>query len=254
MDKYERDRKRMVKEQIERRGLHNPRLLTAFESVPRHLFVPEEYRYSAYDDNPLPIGFGQTISQPYIVALMTDLLGLKGNEHVLEVGAGSGYQAAILGMMAGEVHTVEYVSELAAGADKLLKVLGVDNVHCHFGDGSVGWPEAAPYDGILVAAAAPQTPKSLLEQLRDGGRLVLPVGGRGFQQLEVWERQGDGFESKTITTVAFVPLRGEARLGSKEMVKKVVAFVNATTFLNPGVKLSLTQRHKHHRPALSLVV
>ena len=209
MDKYERDRKRMVKEQIERRGLRNPRLLAAIESVPRHLFVPDEYRYSAYDDCPLPIGFGQTISQPYIVALMTNLLNLKGDERVLEVGAGSGYQAAILGVMADEVHTVEYVPELASGADKLLKALGMDNVHCHFGDGSLGWPDAAPYQGILVAAAAPQTPKTLLEQLEDGGRLVLPVGGRGMQNLEVWERKGDDFESKTITAVAFVPLRGE---------------------------------------------
>ena len=209
MDKYERERKRMVKEQIERRGLREARLLAAFKTVPRHLFVPEEYHYAAYDDGPLPIGFGQTISQPYIVALMTDLLMLKGNERVLEVGAGSGYQAAILGMMAEEVHTVEYVSELATGADTLLKDLGMDNVHCHFGDGSLGWPESAPYAGILVAAAAPQTPKALLEQLEDGGRLVLPVGGRGLQQLEVWERKGDEFDSKTITAVAFVPLRGE---------------------------------------------
>jgi len=209
MDKYERERKRMVREQIERRGLHEMRLLAAFESVPRHLFVPEDYRYAAYDDGPLPIGFGQTISQPYIVALMTDLLKLKGNERVLEVGAGSGYQAAILGMMAGEVHTVEYVSALATGADKLLKDLGMDNVHCHFGDGSLGWPEVAPYLGILVAAAAPRTPKALLEQLEDGGRLVLPVGGRGMQNLEVWERKGDDFDRKTVTAVAFVPLRGE---------------------------------------------
>jgi len=209
MDTYERERKRMVAEQIERRGLHDPRLLAAFESVPRHLFVPEEYRYAAYDDGPLPIGYGQTISQPYIVALMTNLLMLTGVERVLEVGAGSGYQAAILGMLAEEVHTVEYVSELASGADRLLKGLGMDNVHCHFGDGSLGWPENAPYAGILVAAAAPHTPKALLEQLEDGGRLVLPVGGRGFQQLEVWERKGDDFSSKSIIAVAFVPLRGE---------------------------------------------
>jgi len=216
MDKIDQDRKRMIKEQIERRGLHDSRLLSALNSVPRHLFVPEEYRYSAYDDCPLPIGFGQTISQPYIVALMTDLLGLKGDERVLEVGAGSGYQAAILGMMAEEVHTVEYVPELASNAEKLLRALGLDNVHCHFGDGSLGWPEFEPYEGILVAAAAPQAPKALLEQLEDGGRLVLPVGGRGFQQLEVWERKGGGFDKKNITTVAFVPLRGEQGWDRKE--------------------------------------
>lgn len=216
MDKIDQDRKRMIKEQIERRGLHDSRLLSALNSVPRHLFVPEEYRYSAYDDCPLPIGFGQTISQPYIVALMTDLLGLKGDERVLEVGAGSGYQAAILGMMAEEVHTVEYVPELASNAEKLLRALGLDNVHCHFGDGSLGWPEFEPYAGILVAAAAPQAPKALLEQLEDGGRLVLPVGGRGFQQLEVWERKGGGFDKKNITTVAFVPLRGEQGWDRKE--------------------------------------
>lgn len=209
MNKYERERKRMVNTQIVRRGLRDPRLLAAFESVPRHLFVPEEYRYAAHDDSPLPIGFSQTISQPYIVALMTDLLRLKGDERVLEIGTGSGYQAAILGMMAGDVHTVEYVPELAAGADKLLKELGMDNVHVHFGDGSLGWPEAAPYAGILVAAAAPQIPRALLEQLEDGGRLVLPVGGRGMQNLEVWERKGKTFESKVETAVAFVPLRGE---------------------------------------------
>jgi protein-L-isoaspartate(D-aspartate) O-methyltransferase len=199
----------MVKDQIERRGLHDSRLLTALESVPRHLFVPEDYLHAAYDDGPLPIGFGQTISQPYIVALMTDLLHLKGEERVLEVGTGSGYQAAILGMMAREVHTIEYVNELAAGADKVLKALGMDNVHVHFGDGSLGLPENAPYKGILVAAAAPKTPKALLDQLEDGGRLVLPVGGRGMQNLEMWERKGKRFKSKFKTAVAFVPLRGK---------------------------------------------
>ena len=209
MDKYERERGQMVRDQIERRGLHERRLLTAFETVPRHLFVPEEYRYAAYEDGPLPIGFGQTISQPYIVALMTDFLSLKGNERVLEVGTGSGYQAAILGMLVEEVHTIEFIPELATRADNLLKELGMDNVHVHFGDGSLGWPELAPYQGILVAAAAPQVPKALLDQLEDGGRLVLPVGSRGMQILEIWERNGDKFDSKTETAVAFVPLRGE---------------------------------------------
>jgi len=209
MNRFERERKQMIKEQIERRGLRERRLLTALETVPRHMFVPEEYRYAAYEDGPLPIGFGQTISQPYIVALMTDYLSLKGNERVLEVGTGSGYQAAILGMMAEEVHTVEFIPELATQADKLLKALGMDNVRVHFGDGSLGLPEFAPYQGILVAAAAPQVPKALLNQLEDGGKLVLPVGSRGMQILEIWERNGDKFDSKTETAVAFVPLRGE---------------------------------------------
>lgn len=209
MDKFEGKRKRMVETQIVRRGLNDPRLLTALEAVPRHLFVPDEYRYAAYDDSPLPIGYSQTISQPYIVALMTHLLELKGSERVLEVGTGSGYQAAILGLLAVEVHTVEFIPELATRADKLLKELGMDNVHVHPGDGSLGWPDCAPYAGILVAAAAPQMPKLLLEQLEDNGRLVLPVGGRGMQNLEVWKRKGDDFKNIVETTVAFVPLRGE---------------------------------------------
>jgi len=216
MDNYERDRKHMVTNQIERRGLHEERLLAAFETVPRHLFVPQDYRYAAYDDNPLPIGFEQTISQPYIVALMTDFLELNGSERVLEVGTGSGYQAAILGIMAKEVHTLEYVPELATRADKLLKELGMDNVHCHYGDGSLGWPDDAPYKGILVAAAAPQAPNALLAQLEDDGRLVLPIGGRGLQQLEVWKRQGKEYISNSSTSVAFVPLRGEQGWDCKE--------------------------------------
>jgi len=213
MNNFERERKRMVAEQIKRRGLCDERLLKAFEAVPRHLFIPENYRNKAYEDGPLPIGFGQTISQPYIVALMTDLLCLKGNERVLEVGTGSGYQAAILSMLADEVYTLEYVPELAAKAEHLLKELGMDNVHVRFGDGSLGWPENAPYQGILVAAAAPHTPKELLEQLGDNGRLVIPVGEPGMQRLEVWDRKGESFEQKTSLNVAFVPLRGEQGWG-----------------------------------------
>lgn len=216
MSKFESARKRMVKTQIVRRGLRDERLLAAFESVPRHMFVPEDYRYAAYDDSPLPIGLSQTISQPYIVALMTDLLKLEGDERVLEIGTGSGYQAAILSMMAKEVHTIEYLPELAENADKLLKELGLNNVHVHVGDGSLGWPEAAPYQGILVAAAAPQAPKVLLGQLEEGGRLILPVGGRGMQNLEIWQRNGDEFTNRIETSVAFVPLRGEQGWDRKE--------------------------------------
>lgn len=209
MDKYKRQRIQMVEKQILQRGLNQPRLLAALESVPRHRFVPEGYRSAAYDDSPLPIGHSQTISQPYIVALMTDLLGLDGDERVLEIGTGSGYQAAILAKMTAEVHTVEYIPELATRAENLLKELGLDNVHVHNGDGSLGWPDAAPYGGILVAAAAPNAPRALLQQLNDGGRLVLPVGGRGMQNLEVWEKRDGELRSKVEAAVAFVPLRGE---------------------------------------------
>ena len=209
MDKFEQLRKQMVQTQIVRRGLRSSRLVTAFEFVPRHLFVPENYQYAAYDDGPLPIGHSQTISQPYIVALMTDLLDLKGDERVLEIGTGSGYQAAILSEMAGEVHSVEFIPDLANKADEKLKELAMDNVHVHVGDGSQGWPESAPYAGILVTAAAPEVPKQLLEQLEDGGKLVIPVGGRGIQNLEVWQKLESELTQKTITAVAFVPLRGK---------------------------------------------
>ena len=195
----------MVETQIVGRGLHDPRLLAAFEIVPRHLFVLEQDRHLAYADGPIPIGFEQTISQPYIVALMTDLLQLKGVERVLEVGTGSGYQAAILAHMAKEVHTIEFVPELAARAEGLLS--DYSNVFCHLSDGSLGWQEAAPYDAIIVTAGAPKTPQDLLNQLKDGGRLVIPVGTRGYQVLEVWTRHGDNFDRDEVIEVAFVPLR-----------------------------------------------
>ncbi len=206
MDFYEVERHRMVVEQIMRRGIRDPRLLEAMKTVPRHLFVPEEVRHLAYADGPLPIGFGQTISQPFIVAFMTDLLRLKGDERVLEVGTGSGYQAAILAQLAREVHTVERIPPLAERAAALLAAY--PNVYCHQGDGSLGWPEAQPYDGIIVTAAAPRVPPSLLAQLADGGRLVLPVGSRGDQLLEVWEREGEEYKKRVELPVAFVPLRG----------------------------------------------
>jgi protein-L-isoaspartate(D-aspartate) O-methyltransferase len=207
MDQFELERRQMVEEQILGRGLHDPRLLAAFESVPRHLFVPQADRHLAYADGPLSIGFDQTISQPYIVALMTSLLQLEGNERVLEVGTGSGYQAAILAHMAGEVHTVEFLPQLAERAKELLSEYS--NVFCHVGDGSLGWQESAPYDGIMVTAAAPKTPQALLDQLKDSGRLVIPVGRRGYQKLDLWTRQGDHFDCDELLEVAFVPLHGK---------------------------------------------
>ncbi len=206
-DQFEIDRHNMVEKQIVGRGLRDPRLLAAFESVPRHLFVLEEDRSYAYMDAPLPIGLDQTISQPYIVALMTSLLQLTGDERVLEVGTGSGYQAAILAHMTHEVHTIEFLPELAARAKRLLS--DYPNVFCHLGDGSLGWQEAAPYDAIIVTAAAPKTPQPLLNQLKDDGRLVIPVGKRGYQTLEVWTRHGSEFDCDEMIEVAFVPLRGK---------------------------------------------
>lgn len=208
MNDFSLERHRMVEEQIARRGLNDARLLAVFDQVPRHLFVPEKYRNAAYEDLPVPLAFGQTVSQPYIVALMTSLLELNGGERVLEVGTGSGYQAAILAQLAGEVHTIEFIPELAAGAEKQLKELEYNNVYVHVGDGSLGWPQAAPYAGIIVTAGSPNVPKPLLEQLDEGGRLVLPIGDRRYQLLKVLTRRREEFIERVITGVAFVPLRG----------------------------------------------
>mgnify|MGYP000628045728 CR=1 FL=1 len=203
------ERERMVTDQIAWRGIRCPRVLAAMRSVPRHCFVPEEYRHLAYSDGPLPIGKGQTISQPYIVAFMSEALRLQGDEKVLEVGTGSGYQAAILGKLAREVHTIERHASLAETARQTLEKLGMTNVHVHIGDGSKGLPEEAPFQAIMVTASAPSVPQPLLDQLDDGGRLILPVGSRGGQVLELWEREGARFKHKSILAVAFVPLRGE---------------------------------------------
>lgn len=206
---FESLRRDMVAAQIVARGIQNPRLLEAMRCVPRHAFVTPEYRYAAYSDGPLPIGNGQTISQPYIAALMTELLELKGDEKVLEIGTGSGYQAALLAELAKEVHTIERHAALARLAKDTLASLGYDNVHVHVGDGSIGLDAFAPYDGILVTAGAPAAPQALLDQLNDGARLVIPVGGRGNQYLECWQRLGERFECKNILSVAFVPLIGD---------------------------------------------
>jgi len=204
----------MVAEQIESRHLKDPALLNAMRAIPRHRFVPPEYQEAAYEDRPLLIGENQTISQPYIVALMTNLLQLRGEETVLEVGTGSGYQAAILAALSKQVYTIERHPSLAQRAQTILKELGIQNVSVLQGDGSCGWPEQAPYDAIMVTAAAPKIPEPLLEQLRVGGRLVLPVGGLGVQSLETWERTKSGYQHETVVPVAFVPLRG--RYGFEE--------------------------------------
>lgn len=202
------ERQRMVEEQLASRDIRDRRVLEAMRTVPRHRFVPREYRHQAYADAPLPIGHGQTISQPYIVAYMTQLLYLEGDETVLEIGTGSGYQAALLAYLSREVHTVERQPRLAERAAGLLADLGLENVHVHVGDGTLGWPEEAPYDCILATAAAPAVPPPLFAQLGDGGRMVIPVGGRGEQYLECWTRQEDQLIYKPGPPVAFVPMMG----------------------------------------------
>jgi protein-L-isoaspartate(D-aspartate) O-methyltransferase len=218
-------RQAMVAEQLRDRGISDERVLAAFEQLPRHLFVPPELRNQAYEDHPLPIGFGQTISQAYVVAFAVEALDLNGSERVLDVGTGSGYQAAVLALLAAEVHTVEIVPELAHQAAPLLSRLGLTNVHFHAGDGSKGWPESAPYNAIAAAAAARRVPPALLQQLAapsplegafggdadaKGGRLVLPVGEPGAQRLELWERRQGGLHSRSLLSVAYVPMRGES--------------------------------------------
>jgi protein-L-isoaspartate(D-aspartate) O-methyltransferase len=199
----------MVREQLASRNIRDPRVLAAMRSVPREQFVPPENRHLAYADGPLPIGQSQTISQPYIVALMTQLLELGGEEKVLEVGTGSGYQAAVLSHLAKSVYTVERHAPLARIADRVFSQLGLENIHIHVGDGTQGLPQDAPFEAIIVTAAAPEVPKPLLDQLADGGRLVIPVGGRRGQYLERWRRQADEFKSETLEPVAFVPLMGK---------------------------------------------
>jgi protein-L-isoaspartate(D-aspartate) O-methyltransferase len=209
MDEYETAQKRMVEEQIAGRGIRDGRVLAVMGSIPRHCFIPADDLAWAYADGPLPIGYGQTISQPYIVALMTELLELEPADRVLEVGGGCGYQAAVLGELAGEVHSVEVIPELAWQESKTLIGLGYTRVHVHSGDGSQGWPEAAPYNRILVAAGAPEVPQPLLDQLAEEGLLVIPVGNRNVQKLEVWKRNGREFNCRVTLEVCFVPLHGQ---------------------------------------------
>lgn len=208
-EEYVTRREAMVSEQIIPRGIIEPRLIEAMRTVPRHLFVPAGYRRYAYSDHPLPIGEGQTISQPYMVALMTNLLQLTGKEKVLEIGTGSGYQAAILSRLAREVHTIEIIPEVARKASATLDSLGFSGITVHVGDGSRGWPEASPFDAILVTAAAKDIPKSFFEQLVKTGRLVIPIGGRSVQHIQLWTYEYNHWDSETILAVSFVPMRGE---------------------------------------------
>ena len=211
----ERERERMVEEQIVARGVRDPRVLAALRAVPRHEFVPPAERGHAYEDRPLPIGAGQTISQPYIVAVMTELLGLDGDERVLEIGTGSGYQAAVLARLAREVYTIEIVPELASRAEADLRRLGFENVHVRQGDGYRGWPEEAPFDAIVVTAAPEHVPKPLVEQLAVGGRLVLPVGDL-YQDLVRITRDAAGVHEERLLGVRFVPMTGAAQDGERD--------------------------------------
>lgn len=207
----------MVRDQIEERGVSDPRVLDAMRTVPRHLFVPKALRNMAYDDRPLPIGYEQTISQPYIVALMTELLEPRPTQKVLEIGTGSGYQAAVLSRLVEHVYTIEIVAPLAARATETLEREGYDNVTVIAGDGYRGLPEQAPFDGIIVTAAPEEVPQPLLDQLRVGGRLVIPVGDtRTYQELELIERTATGFERRKVLPVRFVPMTGEAEKNPPE--------------------------------------
>jgi len=202
-------RQKMVESQIIRRGIKDKRVLNALRNIPRHRFTPSHLWEDAYDDCPLPIGSDQTISQPYIVALMTSQLELAGNEKVLEIGTGSGYQAAILSSLAAEVYTIERIEELAEKAEALFKELGIKNIHVIVGDGTLGWKENAPYDRIITTAAAPYVPEALKDQLGIGGKLVIPVGSRWRQMLEKWSKSAEGLEREEVLPVVFVPLLGE---------------------------------------------
>jgi protein-L-isoaspartate(D-aspartate) O-methyltransferase len=203
-------RKEMVKEQIAARGITDQRVLRTMEKVPRHLFVPSESKSEAYCDYPLPIGEGQTISQPYIVAIMTELAHLEGQERVLEIGTGSGYQAAVLSLLSKEVYTIEIVETLAKSVDKRLKDLGYSNVHVRFGDGYLGWTEHAPFDVILITCAPPTLPDSLIRQLKDGGRMVVPLGEEYKTQiLTVFEKKGSKLNKIEYEPVRFVPMKGK---------------------------------------------
>jgi len=208
-DSFSRERSKMVDEQIVRRGVVDTLVLAAMRKVPRHEFVPEAYRNYAYADEPLPIGDGQTISQPYIVALMTETLNINKDSRVLEIGTGSGYQAAVLAEIAEEVYSIEIIESLATRASETLERLGYKNVKVKCGDGYRGWPEEAPFDAIIVTAAPGHIPQPLIDQLRVGGRMSIPVGD-AYQELIVVTKKEKGITKQDIIPVRFVPMTGEA--------------------------------------------
>ncbi|MDI6739565.1 MAG: protein-L-isoaspartate(D-aspartate) O-methyltransferase [Candidatus Edwardsbacteria bacterium] len=207
---FEAKRQAMVRDQIAARGVSDPRVLAAMGKVPRHLFVPVGIRHLAYEDYPLPIGDGQTISQPYIVALMTEALALKGNERALEIGTGSGYQAAVLAEICHEVYTMEILEPLSQRAESTLTALGYDNVRVKHGDGYQGWPEQAPFGAVIITCASPRVPQPLLDQLAQEGRLIVPLGPEGGTQvLTLFTKRGNKIEQRFIAEVRFVPMTGE---------------------------------------------
>ncbi len=212
-DHYQKARIRMVETQIRNRGVADPRVLKAMEEVPRHRFVPGNQVSGAYDDHPLPIGYGQTISQPYIVALMTECVRLEPEDRVLEVGTGSGYQAAILSRLVEKVFSIEIIEPLGLAARERLKDLGYSNVEVRIGDGYRGWPEEAPFDAVIVTAAPDTIPQPLIDQLADGGRMVIPVGAY-YQELILLSKKNGKIKQRSIASVRFVPMVSEPEKGN----------------------------------------
>jgi protein-L-isoaspartate(D-aspartate) O-methyltransferase len=204
------ERQRMVQQQLMARGINDARVLAAMAKVPREEFVPPESRAASYEDGPMPIGHGQTISQPYIVAFMTEQLRPKPSDHVLEIGTGSGYQAAILAGLVKDVYTIEIIEALAKDAEATLQRLGYKNVHAKVGDGYRGWPEHAPFDAITVTCAPDHVPQPLIDQLKEGGRMIIPVGGFGNQELYLLEKKSGQLQRRAVLPVRFVPMAGEA--------------------------------------------
>jgi protein-L-isoaspartate(D-aspartate) O-methyltransferase len=205
------ERRRMVQEQLMPRGVYDKRVLAAMSKIPREEFVPQASRAASYTDQPLPIGYDQTISQPYIVAFMTEQLHSSSSDRVLEIGTGSGYQAAILGELVAEVYSIEIIEPLAKTAEATLQRLGYKNVRVKVGDGYKGWPEHAPFDAITVTCAPDHVPQPLIDQLKEGGRMIIPVGGFGDQELYLLEKKNGRLQRRAVLPVRFVPMAGEAQ-------------------------------------------